>query len=411
MGKSSLAHRTRLRLTILLILLAVGVATPAPVLALTEAPQSQTRPHREPAEFRRLLPLTKFYSTPNPLPSGRPGELIRSEEFDEYQLPEGVVTFRILYYSRSGRGMDVAASGVVLTPDQQPPAGGWPVIAWAHGFTGIARQCAPSLMRNLKEGPLLSMYVKLGYAVVATDYAGLGTDFSNMSVDMRSDAADVIYSIVAARAAVPQLGRKWVAMGESAGGLAALAVAELESDIRDPDYLGSIAVSGIADVKDFYEQAVTGNSLAQLLVLAYEVQTLYPAFQTKHMLTEKALAIYRQLETACAVVPGDSGASPNQIVKPGWSDNGFVQQFFARNIIGTRPAYRPLFIASSDAEPVARMGIAARTVARLCKQGDKVQFQRYQSSEFTDVQGDSVMDQITWIQSRFAGRPPASNCQ
>ena len=144
-GEIVVGARTRLRSTILLILLAVGVVTLAPVLALAERPQSQTRPHGEPAEFRRLLPITKFYSTPNPLPSGQPGELIRSEEFDEYQLPEGMFAFRILYYSRSGRGADVAASGVVLTPDQQVPAGGWPVIAWAHGFTGIARQCAPSL--------------------------------------------------------------------------------------------------------------------------------------------------------------------------------------------------------------------------------------------------------------------------
>jgi hypothetical protein len=128
--KSSLAHRRRLRFTILLILLAVGIAS---VSALTEAPQSPTRPRGEPAEFRRLLPLTKFYSTPKPLPSGHPGELIRSEEFDEYQLPEGVVAVRILYYSRSGRGVGVAASGVVLTPDQPAPAGGWPVIAWPMG--------------------------------------------------------------------------------------------------------------------------------------------------------------------------------------------------------------------------------------------------------------------------------------
>jgi acetyl esterase/lipase len=255
------------------------------------------------------------------------------------------------------------------------------------------------------------MYVKLGYAVVATDYAGLGTDFSNSSVDTQSDAADVIYSIAAARTAVSQLGRKWVAMGESAGGLAALAVAELESEIRDPDYLGSIAVSGIADVKDFYERAATGNSSAQLVVLAYEVETLYPAFQAKQMLTEKALAIYRQLETACSVGAGDSEPPATQTVKPGWRDIGFVQQFFARNIIGEKPAYRPLFIASSDADPVAKLGITARTVTRLCEQRDKVQFRRYQSSEFTDVLGDSVRDQMSWIQSRFAGRPASSNCR
>jgi fermentation-respiration switch protein FrsA (DUF1100 family) len=93
-------------------------------------------------------------------------------------------------------------------------------------------------MRNLNEGPFLSMYVKLAYAVVATDYVGLGTNFRNASVDMQSNATDVIYSVAASRAAVPGLGRRWMAMGESAGGLAALAVAQLEGDIHDPDYLG-----------------------------------------------------------------------------------------------------------------------------------------------------------------------------
>src|SRR5580704_16693718 len=121
-----------------------------------------------------------------------------------------------------------------------PPAGGCPVIAWAHGFNGAARQCAPSLMRGLYYGPFLSMYVNLGYAVVATDYAGLGTDFHNAPLDTRSNAMDVIYSIPAARAAVPQLGARWLAMGESQGGLAVVGVAELEGEIRDANYLGSI---------------------------------------------------------------------------------------------------------------------------------------------------------------------------
>ncbi len=315
---------------------------------------------------------------------------------------------RILYHSRDSSGQDVAASGVVLTPDQPPPAGGWPVIAWAHGFTGIARRCAPSLMRNLNEGPFLSMYVKLGYAVVATDYAGLGTDFQNASVDMQSDAADVIYSIAAAHAADPGLGRKWVAMGESAGGLAALAVAGLESDRRDSDYLGSIAISGIADAEEFYVQAAKGNSPGQLVVLAYEVHTLYPLFQANEMLTEKALALYPQVEKTCAV--GSRETTAAQWMKPGWQGIGAVQQFFARNRIGQKPVHRPVLIVSSSADPAVRMGMTARAVARLCKQGDVVQFHEYQRSEFAGVLGDSVRDQLTWIQARFAGRPAPNNC-
>lgn len=380
----------------------------AGVTAFAGSAQSQSESREDHSELRRLLPLTSFYTTPSPLPAGQPGELIRSEEFDEYQLPEGVSAFRILYHSRAARGMDVAASGVVLTPDQSPPRGGWPVIAWAHGFTGTARRCAPSLMRNLNEGPFLSMYVKLGYAVVATDYVGLGTNFRNASVDMQSNAADVIYSVVASRAAVPQLGRKWIAMGESAGGLAALAVAELESDIRDPDYLGSIAVSAIADAREFYEQVAKANSPEPLLFLAYGVETLYPPFQVDQILTKEALARYLQIESGCAAAVSSPA---HQMLRPGWEDNYFVRQFFARNTVGQKPAYGPLLIVSGSADPAMETGMTLRVVTRLCKQRDKVQFHQYQGSDFAAVLGDSVRDQLTWIQARFAGRPAASNCE
>ena len=254
------------------------------------------------------------------------------------------------------------------------------------------------------------MYVKLGYAVVATDYAGLGTDFSNASIDMQSNAADVIYSIAAARAAVPQLGRKWIAMGESAGGLAALAVAGLESDIRDPDYLGSIAVSGIADAKEFYEQAARANSLEPLLFLAYGVQTLYPRFQASQIFSKEALAPYSLIERNCAATASGPEVPASQMLRPGWEDNDFVRQFFARNTLGQKPAYGPLFIISSYADPAVRMGMTLRAVTRMCKQHDTVQFHQYQGSDFAAVLGDSVRDQLTWIQARFAGRRPSGNC-
>jgi acetyl esterase/lipase len=246
----------------------------------------------------------------------------------------------------------------------------------------------------------------LGYAVVATDYVGLGTDFRNASVDMQSNATDVIYSVVASRAAVPQLGRKWVAMGESAGGLAALAVAELESDIRDPDYLGSIAVSGVADAKEFYEQVAKANS-SEPVTLAYGVHTLYPPFQVSQILAKEALVPYRQIESGCATAVSSPA---HQMLRPGWQDNYFVRQFFARNMVGQKPAYGPLLIVSSYADPAVRTGMTRRVVARICKQRDKLQFHQYQDSDFAAVLGDSVRDQLTWIQARFGGRPAPSNC-
>ena len=97
------------------------------------------------------------------------------------------------------------------------------------------------------------MYVNVGYAVVATDDTGLGTRFRNAFADVSSNAWDVIYSIAAARRAVPQLGSRWIAMGTGAGGMAALGVAELEHNIHDQNYLGSVAIPRLADLQDMYQ--------------------------------------------------------------------------------------------------------------------------------------------------------------
>src|SRR5581483_8672763 len=220
----------------------------------------------------------KFYETADPLPPGSPGELIRSVEFDRYDLPGDVLAVRILYHSQSAAGHDVAVSGVVLLPDKKAPNEGWPVIAWAHDLNGVARTCAPTLARNLRSGSLLAMYVQLGYAIVATDYAGLGSKGRNASSDMNSNANDVIYSITAARKAVPRLGARWVAMGMNEGAMAAIAVAEIEAHAHDANYLGSIALGGLQDVQQEFRSPQRVSAWA-LLSLAYGVQTVYPKFQ------------------------------------------------------------------------------------------------------------------------------------
>ena len=357
------------------------------------------------------LPLTKFYDTPDPLPAGRPGELIRSQPFDEYELPLSVSAVRILYHSRSASGEDVAVSGVVLYPyGKRPPAGGWPVIAWAHAATGIARQCAPSLMRNVGHGPFLSMYLNLGYAVVATDYAGLGTRFRNAFLDGPSNASDVINSVLAARAAAPQLGARWIVMGEAEGALAATGVAEKENEVRDPNYLGGVAISVLASARESYEHSVNGSSSAMLPSLAYGVKTVYPQFQVTDILTEKALPLYNRLEQTCSQERTTPELSLAEIVKPGWETNPFVRKYFDRNEIGQTRAYSPIFVITGDADPAIPPTTRAQAFARMCKQGDRVQWERYPGLDSGRVIGESVRDQIGWIEARFAGRASPTNC-
>jgi len=380
------------------------VANPAFAQAPATAPV-------KPSQILHTLPLTRFYDTPHPLPAGKPGELIRSESFDEYELPPEVSAVRILYHSRSASGEDVATSGVVLIPSEgKPPAGGWPVVAWAHGATGVARVCAPSLMRNVGHGPFLSMYVNLGYAVVATDYTGLGTNFRNAFLDAQSNATDVIGSVSAARAAVPQLGARWIVIGEGEGSLAAVAVAEKQNEIHDAGYLGSIAISGLADAKEVFAHSTQGPASSIFTFLAYGIKTVYQQFQVTDMLTEKSLPLYQQIQQNCGETAIIAQLPPAQALKPGWENNEFVKQYFTRNSLGQTQAHGAILVISADADRAVPVTVAAPVIARMCKQGDRVQWERYPDLDPGRVIGDSARDQITWIEARFAGRPARANC-
>lgn len=367
--------------------------------------QAQTATPGKRFRHPQTLPLTSFYDSPRPLVSGKPGTLIRSEPINQYELPYELSVMRILYHSRTAQGEDVAVSGVVLVPEGKPSSGGWPVIAWAHEFRGAARQCAPSLMKNLGVGPLLAMYANLGYAVVATDYAGLGADSGKPVLDMQSNALDIMYSIPAARAAVKEIGPKWIALGPFEGAMAAVAIAE--SEVRDPDYLGSIATSGLADAKAGYERfALTSNR--GLLGVAATIKALSPEFQVSDMLKDKALPAYQRIAQACG-----GEAEPEfggEMLNPNWENNRFVKEMFARNTPGQRAAHGPLLVISGEADPIIPGDLSAATVGRMCKEGDRVLFMKYPNVDGGGAMATSTSDQISWIKARFAGYRAPSNC-
>lgn len=383
------------------VALVLTMLVPAPV----RGQSFQSPPRRT---LVRTLNLTPFYDTPQPLPAGKAGDLIRSESFDDYDLPLSVSVVRILYHSRSATGQDVASSGVILFPaEKNPPTGGWPIIAWAHGLTGVARACAPSLRRNLGRGSLLSMYVNLGYAVVASDYTGLGTNFRNAFLDAESNAMDIIASIPAARAAVPRLSPRWLVIGIAEGGLTALAVSEKEQDLRNPFYMGALVLSDLKQPNSLLDDP-QGASSIYLASLVYGTKTLYPQFQVRDVFTEHGLALYQTIQQRCS----DLGTVPEipmaDEMKPGWSRNKFVRDFSERSIPWKTNAYRPILLITSAVEHAGQD--ASEAVGRMCKLGDQVQWEQYPEPDAARLLGDSVRDQIAFIEGRLAGRSFSSTC-
>lgn len=378
------------------------------LLFATSAPfaSSQVLTPKTPQTPRRL-PLSKFYDTPYPLPSGQPGELIRSEPFYEYLLPYTVSAVRILYHSRSPNDKDVVVSGVVLLPRGTPPPGGWPIIAWAHDLTGSARQCAPSLLKTLSEGPLLSMYVGLGYAVVASDYAGLGSNSPYAVLDVPSNAQDVINSVAAARAALPQLGSKWLVAGYAHGSRVAVGVAEALPKNSASNYLGAIGILGVADPPEFYEHLSRTSSYPMLIFLAQGVKNQHPEFQVDDMLAGKGITLYKNLADSCEA---PSELDSNELLKSGWQNNPFIKDFFSRNALGRKPAFSPLLLISGQTAGDVPASLTAALVGRLCRQKDHVLFVNYPGPDSSVVLGNSVGEQVSWIRARFSGQPAPSNC-
>lgn len=345
------------------------------------------------------LALTTFYQTATPLPAGKPGELIRYQRFDDYDLPYDITTLRILYHSRSANGKDTAASGVVLLPSGKPPAHGWPVIAFAHRFTGVGRECAPSLMRNLHSGPFLAMYVELGYAVVATDYAGLGTDFPNAYLDIEANASDVINSVTAAHEALTQLSPDWIALGDAEGSLAVIAVGELDNDHH---FLGSVAVAGIGDVQELLEHSAEATPSPTGGLLAHGMKSIFPAFQPGAILTAESLPAYSQISNAC--IPEAA------TLKGNWHKDPSVVTFFARNRLADRPANAPLLLIDSDSDTTTTPVITRHLVAKLCEKKDRAQYSQYPNLESGQLLSGSVREQMAWIQDRFSGRSAPTTC-
>ncbi len=102
-----------------------------------------------------------FYSHALP-PDTQPGTLLRSEPFTR-AIPAGAQGLRILYVTT--RGSKPALASAVVVASSQGSAAARPIIAWAHGTTGIVPGCAPSATEKPFDNlPDIGALVREGWA-------------------------------------------------------------------------------------------------------------------------------------------------------------------------------------------------------------------------------------------------------
>lgn len=180
-----------------------------------------------------LVGLISGWTAP-PAQAATDGQVLSSGAVPARQLPSGAArAVKIRYATRNESGRRAEAVGVVYFPHGTPPPGGWPVVSWAHGTTGIAPQCAPSRFSGAeqdREQPSIVAALKRGYVVTATDYIGMSGTPGTEYLAGRSAAYNVIDMVRAARGNDPAIGKRWASLGHSQGGHAALWATYLAND-------------------------------------------------------------------------------------------------------------------------------------------------------------------------------------
>ncbi|WP_417629270.1 alpha/beta fold hydrolase [Nocardia lasii] len=194
-----------------------------------------------------------------------PGGVIAVERADGFR---GMGETQIIeYWTRGVGGATQPASGALFLPVGPAPAGGWPVVAWDHGTTGLASGCGGMSTEAGPAWPLtqvqfLHRMVDRGFAVVATDYLGLGRFDTGPHpyLGLDTEATATIDLLRAARSVRSDLSPTWVAAGMSQGGQAALGTGHRQASYApELDFRGTIAIDPESDVEKVASVLVPGN--------------------------------------------------------------------------------------------------------------------------------------------------------
>ena len=272
-------------------------------------------------------------------PSGTPtnniqNPVVKVEAYTSTNLGSVAAESSILTYKMLGqRGQEVQATSLVFTPNTPPPVGGWPIVVWAHGTTGVADVCAPSkaaLADSTKD--LISKLLAAGYVVVAPDYEGLGTPGIHPFLNVKSEAFSITDAVVAARNYLSQrnllTSKKWVTVGHSQGGHAALGAAQYASRAQ-LEYKGTVAVapaSNLGFILIAGEQSVAKATLDKKISMYAQLDTYtalvtagirntQPTFDYPQVFTPQISSIAQQAETICSGPLGQAfGAGMTQYV-------------------------------------------------------------------------------------------------
>ena len=361
-----------------------------------------------------------FYQASDAEIAGAPGTVIREEPM--FGAAAQASAHRVLYRSTSPEGRPIAVSGVIIIPAGQAPAGGWPIVAWAHPTTGIVPRCAPSLAIFIFQQIAGSReLLEQGYAIAATDYPGLGTPGPHPYLVGVSEARAVIDSVRAARS-FPGMANssRYAVWGHSQGGQASLFTGMISKTYApELQLVGVAAAAPATDLATLMTDDINtsgGRNLTAMTVWSWS--RVYGA-PIDSVVAPEAMPTVDRLATECIeslfdIIERDRTSGPlakefltvkNPARTQPW------QSLLARNTPGTLPRSIPVFLAQGTTDGLVRPQVTASYMQRLCRAGSRVQMLVMPNVSHGFAGRDSASAAVSWMADRFAGRAPPNDCR
>ncbi len=353
-----------------------------------------------------------FYEAPTDLTGGEPGELFRSAPFAPDEFGVDAAGSRILYRSTGAAEEPIAVSGAVFVPAGEAPDGGWPLLAWAHGTTGVADRCAPSRSEDMfgYDGYLGDL-VADGFVVVATDYEGLGTAGPHPYLDKAAEARGVIDSMRAARTLLDEQGVAtadgWAVLGHSQGGQAAIATAELATaaTAADDPLVGVVSIAPASQLEMLPDFLAGSPYQGYLAFAAAGILATDDSVSAEDLMGPTALDRFDTLDTGCwtEVMSAFADVPAADLDTPTPAGASAIEDFLRRNEPGTEPLGVPVLLvqgADDDTVPQAATELLHTT---LCDADEVAALRVYPDVGHDEVLDPSRPDVVAWVTDRLAG--------
>ncbi|NKV54760.1 lipase [Rhodococcus hoagii] len=324
-------------------------------------------------------------------------------------IPGAVTGTKVTYTTTGPLGRSATSTGAVFLPPGEPPPGGWPVVSWAHGTVGIADRCSPTVTGKIG-GPYLAHWFSQGYAVVATDYVGLGTPGLHPYLDGPTEANSVIDMVRAARAVEPALSPRWIVLGQSQGGQAALfTAARATGRAPELDFRGAVATGAPSNLENlttlvtpgFPRLPLEGSTVFVSYILA-GLRAARPDIDVDRFLTPVGRDALAAAETECyeTMAPKLGGVSIGSLVSRPLDDPALLAAVRDMLEVPTTGYDRPVFLGQGLTDDIVPAPLVLKLAAELAANRQPVTFRTYPTGHLETMRA-SLPETTAFVRDLF----------